>query len=160
VPDHDVHPDVTEALRVLSPPSGSPSTPAPEADNREYGAAVASLGQEQIRFRVGKLTPTKVGLFVAVWQRAQDGSTEPFPAEEGTDLLVITVREGARAGYFAFPRSALVKHGIASVNGSGGKRGFRVYPPWSEVSNRQAVRTQQWQCSYFTEGSARADNTK
>ncbi|MDR6986985.1 hypothetical protein J2Y66_001455 [Paenarthrobacter nitroguajacolicus] len=150
MPDHDLHPDVNEALRVLSQPSGSPSTPVPEADNHEYGAAVARLGRKQIRFRVGKPTPTKVGLFIAVWRRAQDGSTEPFPAEDGADLLVVTVREGTGAGYFAFPLSALVEHGIVSVNGSGGKRGFRVYPPWSKVSNRQAIRTQQWQCSYFT----------
>ncbi|WP_309073966.1 MepB family protein [Paenarthrobacter sp.] len=149
MPDHDFHPDVTEALRVLSQSSGFPATPVPEAENHEYGAAVASLGQEQIRFRVGKLTPAKVGLFVAAWRRAEDGSTEPFPAEDGADLLVITVREGPRAGYFAFPKSALVKHGIMSVNGTGGKRGFRVYPPWSGVSNRQAARTQQWQCGFF-----------
>ena len=160
MPDHDVHPDVTEALRHLSQPAGTSTTPAAEADNLEYGAAVVNLGQELIRFRVGKLTPTKVGLFVAVWRRAKDGSTEPFPAEDGADLLVITVREGTRAGYFAFPKSALVKQGIVSVNGTGGKRGFRVYPPWSEVSNRQAVRTRQWQCGYFTEGSATSDNTQ
>lgn len=160
MPDYNVHPDVAEALRALSQPPGSPSTPIPEADNHEYGAAVASLGQELVRFRVGKLTPTKVGLFVAVWRRAQDRSTEPFPAEDGADLLVITVREGSRAGYFAFPKSALVGHGIVSVKGSGGKRGFRVYPPWSEVSNRQAVRTQQWQCSYFTPGRASSENTE
>lgn len=151
MPDHDVHPDVAEALRALKEPSGLPSIPVPESDNLEYGAAVANLRQKLIRFRVGKLTPTKVGLFVAVWRRAEDGSTEPFPAEDGADLLVITVREGTRAGYFAFPKSALVKQGIVSVNGAGGKRGFRVYPPWSEVSNRQAVRTQQWQCEYFTD---------
>ncbi|MBT2585303.1 MepB family protein [Arthrobacter sp. ISL-95] len=160
MPDHDVHPDVAEALLTLSQSSLSPSVPVPEADNHEYGAAVATLGQERIRFRVGKLTPTKVGLFVAVWRRAQDGSTEPFPAEDGADLLVITVREGTKAGRFAFPKSALVRHGIVSVNGAGGKRGFRVYPPWSQVANRQAVRTQQWQCGYFTEGSATSDNNK
>lgn len=106
---------------------------------------------ERIRFRVGKLTPpTKVGLFVAVWRRAQNGSTEPFPAEDGIGLLVVTVREGSNMGHFAFPTSALVQHGIVSAKGVGGKRGFRVYPPWSEVSNRQAIRTQQWQCDYFS----------
>ncbi len=159
MPLHDVHPDVAEALRTLSQSSGYSSLPVPEADNQEYGAAVASLGQERIRFRVGKLTPTKVGLFVAVWRRAQDGSTEPFPAEDGTHLLVITVREGTRAGHFAFPTSVLAKHGIVSVNGVGGKRGFRVYPPWSAVSNRQATRTQQWQCAYFTERNATTTGT-
>lgn len=147
---HHVHPDVSEALKALGQSAAWNSLPVPEADNQEYGAAVASLGQGRIRFRVGKLTPTKVGLFVAVWRRAQNGSTEPFPAEDGTGLLVVTVREGNNMGHFSFPTSALVKHGIVSVKGAGGKRGFRVYPPWSEVRNRQAARTQQWQCDYFT----------
>jgi len=151
VPANDVHPDVAEALQALTQLSGQYSPAMPEADNHEYGAAVASRGQELIRFRVGKLTPTKVGLFVAVWRRAQDGSTEPFPAEEGIGLLVVTAREGNNAGHFAFPGSALVKHRIVSVKGVGGKRGFRVYPPWSEVSSGQALRTQQWQCAFFTD---------
>ncbi|MFK0042028.1 MepB family protein [Paenarthrobacter sp. NPDC090517] len=160
MPAKDIHPDVAEALQVLSQFSGQYSPAVPEPDNHEYGAAVASRGQERIRFRVGKLTPTKAGLFVAVWRRAQDGSTEPFPAEDGTGLLVVTVREGNNMGHFSFPTSALVKHGIVSVKGSGGKRGFRVYPPWSEVSNRQATKTRQWQSSYFTQGSATSENTK
>ncbi|MGR0160531.1 MepB family protein [Paenarthrobacter nitroguajacolicus] len=151
MPDHDAHPDVTEALQALSRASGSPSIPVPEADNHEYGAAVANLGHELIRFRVGKPTPRKVGLFVAVWRRAQDGSTEPFPAEDGTQLLVITVREGTQSGFFAFPKSALVLHGIVSVGGTGGKRGFRVYPPWSATTSKQAKLTQHWQCEYFSQ---------
>ncbi|NWL32925.1 MepB family protein [Paenarthrobacter nitroguajacolicus] len=150
MPDHDVHPDVSEALKALGQSVSWDSLPVPEADNQEYGAAVASLGPERIRFRVGKLTPTKVGLFVAVWRRAQDGSTEPFPVEDGIGRLVVTVREGGNMGHFAFPTSALIQHGIVSVKGVGGKRGFRVYPPWSEVTNRQAIRTQQWQCEYFS----------
>lgn len=151
MPDPKIHPDVTEALKALPQFAGHYSLPVPEADNHEYGAAVAGLGQERIRFRVGKLTPTKVGLFVSVWRRDQGGSTEPFPSDDGTGLLVVTVREGTKAGHFAFPVSALLKHGIVSVKGAGGKRGFRVYPPWSDVSNPQAIRTQQWQCAFYTD---------
>ncbi|WUD62845.1 MepB family protein [Nocardia sp. NBC_00511] len=118
-------------------------------ENAEYGAFVSRVGRGSARFRVGKLTPKKVGMFVTVWKRAADGSTEPFAAEDGTDLLVITVREGQHVGQFAFPKNALVEHDIVSVEGRGGKRGFRVYPPWSATRNRQAMRTQQWQCDYF-----------
>ncbi|MFE4196241.1 MepB family protein [Paenarthrobacter sp. NPDC056912] len=144
-----VHPDVADAVRVLSLEGEECPYPTPEADNLEYGAAIANLRQGTVRFRVGKLTPTKAGLFVAAWRRASGGSTEPFPAEDSTGTLVVTVREGANAGYFAFPKSALVKHGIVSVDGEGGKRGFRIYPPWSVTTNRQATLTQQWQCEYF-----------
>lgn len=146
-----VHPDVTRALRAMAEPFGwECSEPVLEAANSEYGAAVARCGEELVRFRVGKVTPTKAGLFVAVWQRAGGGSTEPFPAEDDTGTLVVTAREGASSGYFAFPQSALVKHGIVSVNGTGGKRGFRVYPPWAATISPQARRTQQWQCEFFS----------
>lgn len=144
-----LHPDVEEAIRVIDRLGVKSLAAALEADNAEYGAAVASHGQASIRFRVGKLTPSKVGLFVAVWRRSAKGSTEPFPADENVEKLVITVREGTNFGHFVFPKSALIKHGIVSVNGEGGKRGFRVYPPWSGTSNRQATLSQQWQCEYF-----------
>ncbi|MGW0323757.1 MepB family protein [Nocardia sp. NPDC003183] len=125
------------------------SATVPETQNAEYGASVAEVGRGSVRFRVGKRTPAKPGLFVSVWQRAEDGSTEPFAVEDGVDLLVITVREESRVGQFVFPRNALVEHGIVSVAGRGGKRGFRLYPPWSATRNRQAQQSQQWQSAYF-----------
>ncbi|WP_248579765.1 MepB family protein [Nocardioides sp. InS609-2] len=118
-----------------------------EPDNVDYGAVVSVTGET--RFRVGKLTPRKVGLFVTVWRRAADGSTEPLSAGDGARSLVITVREGDGFGLFVFPKSALVEHGIVSVDGVGGKRGFRVYPPWSSTANSQAKRSQWWQCEFF-----------
>ncbi|MFJ5958296.1 MepB family protein [Paenarthrobacter sp. NPDC092416] len=142
---------MSAAVRLLDPSGERYSAVTPEADNSEYGAAAARTGQSLVRFRVGKLTPTKVGLFVAVWRRAVDGSTEPFPAEDDTETLVIIVSEGSRLGHFVFPKSALVTHGIVSVDGRGGKRGFRVYPPWSATANRQAKQSQQWQCEYFVD---------
>ncbi|MFC7428775.1 MepB family protein [Nocardia tengchongensis] len=144
-----MHPDVAEARHLLRRLGLEVSAPVPETENAEYGAFVSRVGRGSVRFRVGKLTPTKVGLFVTVWKRAMDGSTEPCAAEDGIDLLVITVREGQRFGQFVFPKTALVEHGIVSVAGRGGKRGFRVYPPWSETQNRQAMQSQKWQCGYF-----------
>jgi hypothetical protein len=144
-----VHPDVADARNLISVLGLHISAAVPEVDNVEYGACVSSVGCGSVRFRVGKQTPTKVGLFVSVWRRAEDGSTEPFAAEGGADLLVITARTGPRFGQFVFPTSALVEHGIVSVAGRGGKRGFRVYPPWSPTANTQARRSQKWQCDYF-----------
>ncbi|MFD4440327.1 MepB family protein [Nocardia sp. NPDC058519] len=144
-----VHPDVVEARNLIAVLGLDISAAVPEAENADYGAFVSGIGGSAVRFRVGKQTPTKVGVFVAVWRRAEDGSTEPFAAEDCADLLVITARAGPRFGQFVFPKSALVEHGIVSVAGRGGKRGFRVYPPWSVVENKQARRSQEWQCRYF-----------
>ncbi|WP_067844106.1 MepB family protein [Nocardia lijiangensis] len=146
-----MHPDVAEARLLFSHLGLEISAAVPETENAEYGAFVSSVGRGSVRFRVGKLTPTKVGLFVTVWKRAADGSTEPLAAEDSIDLLVITAREGRHFGQFVFPKAALVEHGIVSVAGRGGKRGFRVYPPWSATQNRQAMRSQKWQCDYFLE---------
>ncbi|GAB2645146.1 MepB family protein [Prescottella soli] len=144
-----VHPDVV-LLTGLFAGLGVECSPAvSEPDNAEYGAAVSDLGQSTIRFRVGKLTPTKVGLFVSVWRRGAGGSTEPFPAEDDMDALVVVAREGDRFGAFVFPNEVLATRGVVSVCGAGGKRGFRVYPPWSATSSPQAKRSQGWQCDWF-----------
>ncbi len=148
-----IHPDVLQAHRLVNQLGNQCSRLIPEQDNADYGAATATSGTALIRFRVAKVTPRKVGLFVAVWRRSASGGTEPFPADHPTandaDFLVISVREAGNSGHFLFPRSAVVTHGIGSVNGIGGKRGFRVYPPWSLTSNRQARKTQEWQNPYF-----------
>lgn len=38
---------------------------------------------------------------------------------------------------------------MVSDDGAGGKRGFRVYPPWVTTTNGQAARTQTWQLDHF-----------
>lgn len=144
-----LHPDVVESRRIFAQAGVTIGSALPEADNAEYGAAMATLGPATVRYRVGKLTPKKPGAFVATWRRAQDGATEPFPGEDGTDLLAIIVRDGAEFGQFLFPADVLVAQGIVSTAGRGGKRGFRVYPPWVDAPNPQARRTQRWQIEWF-----------
>ena len=152
-----IHPDLGEAQRLMKLLGRECSQPTPEADNAEYGAAIATSGRALIRFRAGKLTPKKVGLFVAVWRRSPGGGTEPFPADhpsaDDANTLVISVREEEKSGHFVFPGSAMISHGIVSVNGTGGKRGFRVYPPWALTTSRAARKTQEWQCAYFHDSS-------
>ncbi|MFD3426005.1 MepB family protein [Nocardia fluminea] len=143
------HPDILSARDLVASLGLHISATAPETQNAAYGASVSEVGCGRVRFRVGKRTPAKPGLFVSVWQRAGDGSTEPFAAEDGIDLLVITVGEESWVGQFVFPRHALVEHGIVSVAGRGGKRGFRVYPPWSATQNEQSRNSQKWQSAYF-----------
>ena len=151
-----IHPEVAGAVALFGSLGGHPEHVAAEVDNADYGAAVARIGPQRLRFRMAKVTPRKVGLFVAVWRRSPTGSTEPFPVDD-VDLLVILTREGRHAGQFVFPRSALQSHGIGSVAGHGGKRGFRVYPPWSRTDNAQAIRTQTWQGAFFLDTSDGVD---
>lgn len=143
------HADIVAATRLLADRGIACPDLAIEPDNAEYGAAISDAAG--LRFRVGKVTPRKVGMFVTVWRRATNGSTEPLPDADRVRSLIVTAREGDRFGFFAFPRSALRQHGITSVDGAGGKRGFRVYPPWSATANPQAKRSQAWQAEYFLE---------
>lgn len=151
-----IHPDVATVMGLLGDLGIGCSPGASEPDNAEYGAVVCGVGESTMRFRVGKVTPTKVGLFVSVWRRAADGSTEPFPAESDVDALVVVAREGDRCGAFVFPIEVLATRGVVSVRGVGGKRGFRVYPPWSVTGNPQAGRSQSWQCDWFLDMSGGA----
>lgn len=127
------------------------SDPIAEPEGAEYGAHIFRLGDRAVAFRVGKTTQTKVGQFVTVWRRSVEGPSRPIDTTDGIDLLVIDARQDARCGYFAFPRSVLVQRGVFSDAGRGGKRGFRVYPPWVTAPAGQAARTRAWQIECFTE---------
>ncbi|WP_097257715.1 MULTISPECIES: MepB family protein [unclassified Streptomyces] len=91
----------------------------------------------------------KVGQFVTVWQRSEKGPIRPFDADDHVDLFVISSRHKDGFGQFVFPGEVLCEHGIVSRDASGGKRGFRVYPPWVTTTSRQARTTQAWQVNYF-----------
>jgi hypothetical protein len=146
----DAHPDLQEVkLAVFDPLGLTCSALHPDSENAEYGALSFLLGSLAIKSRVAKTTPKKVGLFVTVWTRAPDGSTQPFSKDSGIDLLTICVRQDAHFGQFVFPLNALIKHGIVTDAGREGKRGFRVYPPWVATDNDRARRTQRWQTNYF-----------
>ncbi|GGN56208.1 hypothetical protein GCM10012285_50640 [Streptomyces kronopolitis] len=125
------------------------SRPVPEAESAEYAAHEFTLDGLSVRFRVGKTTPTKVGQFVTVWKRSPGGPIQPFDSTDPVDLFVISTRDGGRYGHFVFPREVLCQRGIVSRDGSGGKRAFRLYPPWVETTSRQARSTQAWQVKFF-----------
>lgn len=135
--------------RVYDPCGFTCSRPVPEAESAEYAAHEFTLDGSAVRFRVAKTTPTKVGQFVTVWKRTPGGPIQPFDAADPVDLFVISTREGDYFGHFVFPREVLCERGIVSRNGSGGKRAFRVYPPWVETTNRQARTTQAWQVNHY-----------
>ncbi|NOU95966.1 MepB domain containing protein [Paenibacillus sp. LMG 31456] len=127
------------------------SRPRQEAQNAEYGAYVFNLNALSIRFRVAKLTPTKIGQFVTLWERIGEGPIQPYDVSDPVDLFVISTREGSNLGQFIFPKAVLCDRDIVSKEGKGGKRAIRVYPPWDKPTSRQAQKTQDWQLKYFLE---------
>ncbi|PCG85567.1 MepB domain containing protein [Streptomyces sp. WZ.A104] len=145
-----VHGDLLAAKALVYDPCGfACSQPVPEAESAEYAAHTFTLDGLAIRFRSAKTTPTKVGQFVTVWKRSPGGPIQPFDASDSVDLFVISTRDQHHLGQFVIPKDVLCRHGVVSVNGAGGKRAFRVYPPWVTTTNRQADRAQAWQLDYF-----------
>lgn len=127
------------------------SEPLIELESSDYAACSFEVNGSAVRFRVAKVTPTKVGQFVTLWKRTQAGPIAPYDFSDTLDLFIVCVRSGQRFGHFVFPKSVLVEHDVLSINGKGGKRALRVYPPWDSALNKQAQKTQQWQINYFLE---------
>ena len=125
------------------------SSMAPESEGDAYGACVFKLNNLNIRFRVAKITPTKIGQFVTLWKRIGTGPIQPYDELDSVDFFVISARDKNNFGQFVFPKSILVKKNIFSKNAKGGKRGIRIYPPWDKALNSQAQSTQKWQSDYF-----------
>ncbi|MFD7629558.1 MepB family protein [Streptomyces sp. NPDC059851] len=145
-----LHGDLLAAKVLVYDPSGfACSLPVAEPEGAEYAACGFTLDGRSVRFRVAKTTPTKAGQFVTVWQRSEEGPIRPFDAADGVDLFVISSRDVDGFGQFVFPREVLCERGVVSRDGRGGKRGFRVYPPWVSTTSRQASSTQAWQVGHF-----------
>ncbi|GAC79081.1 hypothetical protein SAMN04488550_3857 [Gordonia malaquae] len=121
----------------------------PDTSNIDYAGRIARVGREVWRVRTARITPTKPGAFVAVWRRAADGGTEPFPSDEPITGLLVFVEDGDHEGVFAFTLNDLERLKITASPTSPGKRGFRVYPEWVDGLNPQATRTQRAQAAAF-----------
>jgi hypothetical protein len=121
-----------------------------ENESAEYGACRLHLDGSAVVFRVAKTTPTKLGQFVTIWRRPRPGENiTPLDSGDGVDLVIVRVADACRQGYFVFPQQALIKYGVMSCSGKGGKRAIRVYPPWCSPVASAALKTQQWQLRYF-----------
>ena len=121
------------------------------SESANYGACFFELNNYKIQYRVANITPTKIGQFVAIWKRNNQGITAPFDVLDSLDFLIISVRDSENFGQFIFPKSVLVSKGIVSQNAKGGKRGIRVYAPWDKPTSKQAIQTQAWQVPFFVE---------
>jgi len=148
----DIHPDLFIAKKNAYEPSGLViENVVKEAESEDYGAFDFEMNNQRIEFRVGKITPTKIGQFVTIWKRMGTGPILPYDIADPFDLFVVSVRDKECFGQFVFPKSVLCEKGIISKEGKGGKRAIRLYPPWNKTDNRQAKNTQAWQLTYFFE---------
>ena len=144
--------DFFATQKLVYAPSGFDSSlPQIESESAEYGACTFILNGLSICFRVAKITPTKIGQFVTLWKRTGKSPIQPFDLSDSIDFVVVSVRKGDLFGQFVFPKLALCEKGIVSKNAQGGKRAFRVYPPWDNTISPQAQKTQKWQLEYFLE---------
>ncbi|MFJ7941789.1 MepB family protein [Peribacillus sp. NPDC096622] len=57
-----------------------------EKQNSKYGAGTFQLSSKTVRFRVANITPTKVGQFVAFWEKDQNNKNQPYLYEEAPDI--------------------------------------------------------------------------
>ncbi|OKK22110.1 MepB domain containing protein [Streptomyces sp. CB00455] len=145
-----VHADLLAAKALVYDPCRfACSLPVAEAESAEYAAHAFTLDGLAVRFRAARTTPTKAGQFVTVWKRSPGGPIQPYDAADPVDLFVIGSRDEHGTGQFVFPVDTLRRRGVVSVDGSGGKRAFRVYPPWVSTTSRQADSAQAWQLDHF-----------
>ena len=119
-----------------------------EAESAEYDACRFMLDGRMVAFRVAKTTPTKIGQFVTCWKRPV-AKIMPLDLSDNVDFLVVNVSDAIHRGQFVFPQETLVEQGIMSANSKGGKLAFRIYPPWTKPVAKAAIKSQQWQLSYF-----------
>ncbi len=120
-----------------------------EKQNSKYGAGTFRLSSRTVRFRVANITPTKVGQFVAFWEKDENNTNQPFTYEEAPDLLVITTfTDDGEFGQFIFPKEVLFKQNILRSNSTKGKM---VYSSWDKPTSKQAMKTQKWQLPYFVD---------
>lgn len=131
----------------------------PESQNSSYAGGHYRLNETSIRLRAAKITPKKVGQFVAFWQKDDQGVNQPYALSESPDILVIYVATAEQRGLFVFPRDLLAKKKILTVGSSKGKMAMRVYPPWDQPNNAQGEKTQAWQVTYFMDLSEPAQIT-
>lgn len=121
----------------------------PSEEKNDYQACTFSLSTTKIIYREAKVTPKKIGLFVAIWKRTPVGITAPYEEVDEFDCMVIAVDTVEIKGFFLFPNTALAEFGIISTAHKAGKRGVRIYPTLEEGMNKQALTTYNKQKAYF-----------
>ncbi len=120
-----------------------------DKESSDYQAYDFMLGNSKVKFRIGKITPKKIGCFTTFYKRIDSGSIVPYDISDNVDFFVVSVCNLEKLGYFLFPKKALIENNILSKQGQQGKRAFRLYPLWDTPLNKQAIVSQKWQLDYF-----------
>lgn len=118
-------------------------------ESQEYDACHFKINEIPVHYRKAKITPKKEGQFVTFWKRIPSGVIAPFDETDDFKFLLIAVETNAVGGWFIFPKEVLIEKKILTTLSKEGKRGFRIYPPWTIPKNKQAIASQKWQESYF-----------
>ena len=125
-----------------------------EKQNSKYGAGTFELSSRTVRLRIANITLTKIGQFVAIWEKDVSNKNQPYLYEEAPDLLVITTfKNDNEYGQFIFPKEVLFKQNILRSSSTKGKMPIRVYPSWDRPTSKQTTKTQKWQLPYFVDMS-------
>jgi hypothetical protein len=142
--------ELTNAIQKIYEPAGLMVTQVPtrEAESSEYAACRLRLNNRTVAFRVAKTTPTKIGQFVTLWKRFA-GKTAPLDTNDNIAFVIVHVSNGTNHGQFIFDQQTLLTKGIISSADRVGKMAFRLYPPWTTPTAKDAIKSQQWQLNYF-----------
>ncbi|MGX7047578.1 hypothetical protein RU86_GL002217 [Lactococcus piscium] len=131
-----------------------------ETQNSEYEGLILTINGQSYRSRLAKLTPKKVGYFVAFWEKDTNHQNQAFDMANTPDKLIISIIDGDLKGQFIFPKSILIKQGILRSEHAKGKMAMRVYPTWLDHLNATASQTQKWQGAYFVDLSSEVDHNR
>lgn len=124
-----------------------------EKESQEYDACHFKLNEIRVQYRKAKITPKKEGQFVTFWKRIPSGIIAPFEEADPFDYLIVAVETENESGYFIFAKAVLASKRIITTKLKEGKRAFRIYPPWSNPKNKQAIDSQKWQSACYVEKS-------
>ena len=120
-----------------------------DQESKAYEACTYKINKLKIIGRTAKITPTKVGQFVTLWKRLNNGPIQPFDIADDFDFIIINTKTKENYGQFVFPKGILIKKSIITDGKKEGKRAIRVYPSWDKPISKQAIKTQNWQLEYF-----------
>ena len=130
-----------------------------ETESREYLAHNFQLEGKTIKFRKAKITPKKIGQFVTIWKRDNNGITAPYSITDDVQFYMFLTVNNEQIGIFLVPKQIMHQRKLLSDSIQEGKRGCRIYPAWDVPTNKQAMETQAWQLKYFIDVSERAEIT-
>lgn len=80
-----------------------------EAEGQKYGACEFEIKSRRIKFRVAKITPTKMGQFVTFWKRIGNSPIMPYDILDPLDVLVVSVRTSENCFFYFSCRCAAEK---------------------------------------------------